>query len=315
VRVAVVVFGGSFGAEVLELVISDGDDFFTGEDAFDDFHEVAGAQACDDIAFLKMGVVVFDKNELASECSQNGSAGNGDDGLRFAQGDAEVSAEIRAQAVVGIRNRGVDMESGIVHGMACIQALEGSLEFLAGKNIESESGRRAHAEGVEFWGLEDETLREEFGVIADFDKAGFRREGEARHAALADDMAGDRRDEGLRRAADSQGRDADDGFSGLDVLAEFDEHLEHPAGEWRADGAVFFRRNDKGGGDLNAWAEFQDFGFGGLEAQIPALGLAEMDRAADRGGTDGGAMVVARACKDRRKGKKEDGDGTDHGLD
>ncbi len=187
-----VVPAGGFGSEVLELVVANGDDFFIGKDPFDDLDEVSGADASDDLPFFKLALVIFDKDKKFSERSEDGAAGNSDDGQGFPERDAEISAIIRAKAVRGIRDGGVEVETRILSGVASVKALKDAGELLAGKNIERERGGRADLDFVEFGGLEDEALREELGVIADLDERGFRRECEAGHGVLKDHMAGDR---------------------------------------------------------------------------------------------------------------------------
>ena len=189
---AVAVFvraAGGLGSKVLELVVADRNDFFIRQDAFEDFDEISGADASDDLAFFKLALVIFDKDKKFSERSEDGAAGYSDDGLGFPERDAEVSAIIRAKAVRGIRDGGVEVETRILGGVAGVEALEDPGEFLAGKNIKREGGSRADLDCVEFGGLKNQALREELDVIANLDKRGFRRERKTGHGVLKDHMA------------------------------------------------------------------------------------------------------------------------------
>ena len=170
VAVTVVILTGGFGAEVLELVVADGDNLFIGQDTFEDFHEVARADAGDDVTFFEFAVLIFHKDEEFSERAEDGAAGNSNGGLGFAEGDTEESSVIWAQAVIGIGDGRVEVKTGFLGGVACIEALEDAVEFLALEDIERERGGCANLDFVEFGRLEDEALREEFGVIAHFDK-------------------------------------------------------------------------------------------------------------------------------------------------
>lgn len=167
---AVVVLAGGFGSKVLELVVADGDDFFIGQDAFEDFHEVARADAGDDFAFFEFAVLVFHKDEKFAERAEDGAAGHGNGGLGFAEVDTKESSVIRAEAVIGIRDRGVEMETGVLGGVAGVEALENAAKFLAGEDIEEQSGQGPDLDFVEFGRLEDEALSEELGVVAHFDQ-------------------------------------------------------------------------------------------------------------------------------------------------
>ena len=295
VAVAVVVLAGGFRAEVLELVVADCDDFFVRQDAFEDFDEISRADAGDDLAFFKLALVIFDIDEKFTERAENGAARNGDDRLGLAQGNPKVPAEVRTKAVVGIGNRGVEMEPRILGGVAGVEPLKCPGEFLAGENIQREGGSRADPDFVEFGRLENQALSEELRVITDFDKCGFRRECEAGHGILTDHMPRNRRCEGLGGTAHGERSDAHDGIACLDLLAEFHKHLEHAAGEGCADRAVFLRRHNEDGGNLDRGAEFHDGSFSGFEAEVFALGVGEGDGAGVRGGAHLRAVVVTGA--------------------
>ena len=223
------------GSEVLELVVADGDDLFIRQDAFEHFHKVPRADACDNFSFFKSALVVFHKDEKFTQRAEDCAAGDGDGGLGVGQGDTEGATEIRSESVVWVRNRSVNVEAWIVGCVACIETLEDAGKFGVGEDIQKQRGWSADLDLVEFWRLENEALGEKLGVVANFNECGFRSKREAWHGALSDDMARDWRGEGLRGTADGEWCNANDRFACHDLLAKLHEDFDDTTGEWSAD--------------------------------------------------------------------------------